>query len=432
MTESLRDLLLRSADLVDRPQLDVDLLVAEAERRLVRRRVGVVAASAAAVAVITVGGLALQATDESSAPPAPDPATESPDPSPQLGDAIYFDALAVKGDSLTDSIYRVDGQEDIYLVHEGGPARQIIATGSHEDCPRVSPDGEMLAYLEDRRTVVLRRLDSTGQPVAEAVRVRLNADQGVTCPQWSPDGQQLAVGVQGYETPDQFLEVRVIGRDGRDRLIATRRDTYQPLPDIAWASDGEEIAFTTPDSVWIAPLDGGEARMAWRGRAPQPPGGPPPPGTIREVSWLATGELAVNTLGRYTDVGQDEELHLVDPVSGREESLGTYSTDSTSWVWSPDGSRAVFSDTDGTVRLVDRSTGRTVPVEPRLKGKQIPIWGVVWSADGRRLVGTAADADPSTVVFALVSMEPDGSSVDVLTPWNMALYSTADVSWSAR
>jgi hypothetical protein len=71
-------------------------------------------------------------------------------------------------------------------------------------------------------------------------------------------------------------------------------------------------------------------------------------------------------------------------------------------------------------------------LRPRLDGRGIHIWKLAWSADGRRLVGTAGDGVPSTPGFALVSMDPDGSSVDVLTPWVMALYSEADASWSPR
>lgn len=87
MSESLRDLLQRGADTVERPRLDVSDLVARTERRLVRRRFATVAASAAAaIALIAAGSFALQRDDErpAPAPPAPD---ETHEPL-----TLYYDA----------------------------------------------------------------------------------------------------------------------------------------------------------------------------------------------------------------------------------------------------------------------------------------------------------------------------------------------------
>ena len=124
--------------------------------------------------------------------------------------------------------------------------------------------------------------------------------------------------------------------------------------------------------------------------------------------------------------------HIVDAVSGHDQVIGTVLIEGSEWSWSPDGSRLVFADTDGTEQLLDRVSGTTVPIRPRLSGHVLPIWKLVWSPDGRRLVGTAADPDASTGGFGLVSMDPDGGSVKVLTPWTLALYSEADASWSPR
>lgn len=436
MNDSLRDLLTRGADTVGRPSLDVADLVAQAQQRLVRRRLGVVAASAAAVAVIAVGGLALRPDDGSRSPnPPPEPAqtSKTPDTKPAPEPAIYFDALAVDGDALTDAIYNISGAKDIYLTRPGGQTRQLIASDANEHCPRVSPDGDFLAYLEGPRLVV-RRLGPDGDLGATTARFSypsVRADE-LTCPQWSPVGRQIAIAVAGFDLDayEQSFAVRVIDVDGTDRVVATRQSQYMPLAEIAWSPDGDAIAYTTPDSVWVAPIDGGEPSMRWQGRTPSygaPAGFPPHPGRPVRLSWLPTGELAVSA---QTDVDGVDELHLVDPVSGRDRVLDTFWSES-ALTWSPDGSRLVFWDRDGA-RVLDRTSGTTAPVRPRLRGRELPVWTLTWSPDGRRLVGTAGNPAPSGDGFALVSMAPDGSSVEVLTPWVMALYSDADPSWSPR
>jgi hypothetical protein len=69
VNESVRDLLRQGADTVEKPRLDVGHLVAQAERRMFRRRLAAVAVSTVAVTMIAAGGIALRPDDRSSAPP---------------------------------------------------------------------------------------------------------------------------------------------------------------------------------------------------------------------------------------------------------------------------------------------------------------------------------------------------------------------------
>ena len=78
MSESLRDLLRQGADTVERPQLNMDELVARTQSRLVRRRLAAVAASAAMVGLVAAGAFALR-PDDGHLAPAPAPTqTENP------------------------------------------------------------------------------------------------------------------------------------------------------------------------------------------------------------------------------------------------------------------------------------------------------------------------------------------------------------------
>jgi hypothetical protein len=79
MSESLGDLLRRSADAVPEPRLDVDALVAHAESRQRRRRLALVVSSVVVVGAIVVGSFAVRGGQARDLEPAP-----SPSPSPSL------------------------------------------------------------------------------------------------------------------------------------------------------------------------------------------------------------------------------------------------------------------------------------------------------------------------------------------------------------
>ena len=429
MNESVRDLLRQGADTVEKPRLDVGRLVAQAERRMFRRRVATVAASTVAVIMIVAGGVAIGPDERSSAPPPVDPvetpdAPETAEPTPVPGSPIYFAALADSDDALTDpnvKVYPVS--MDIYLAREGEPVRRVIATKRNEHCPAVSPDGARLAYLEGA-AVVVRRLDQAGDTSATELRTELSHP---TCPQWSPDGRRLAVASQG---PDEGGELRVVKLDGTERVLV--RTGPPQVPDFAWSPDGDAIAYTTQDAVWSAPSGGGAPKLLWRGTAtPDPsPYGMPLPGAPTSLSWSSTGEFAVS-------VFPDRVVHVVDPDTGHDQTLGKISDDFDAvGRWSPDGSRLAFVGGDGHLRVFDRDNGSTATLRPTLDDvDELEIYDVAWSPDGDRLLAGAGRQTASQgSAFALVTMQPDGTSVEVLTPWTNALYHTYldEVSWSPR
>src|SRR6478672_585254 len=79
MTDSLGDLLRRTADAVRGPQVDVAELVAQARKRRRRRRLAAVAGATALVGAIVVGSFAVRGGQPRHLEPA-----RSPSPSPTL------------------------------------------------------------------------------------------------------------------------------------------------------------------------------------------------------------------------------------------------------------------------------------------------------------------------------------------------------------
>lgn len=429
MNDSMRDLLRQGADTVERPNLDVDLLVAQAEGRVRRRRLAAVATSAVAVAVIATGVLVALGPEERDATPAPAPTqTPSIEPAPVLGETIYFTATSSGGDALTAPNPSLTGQADLYLGREGGVAQRIIESQAGESCPSVSPDGEWLAYLSGPNKefapvdLVVVPLDSRGEPALRDRRVLL--EDAMACPQWSPDSRFLGVVAGDATYPDG--ELRVVRLDGTERVLVDLPPYL--LPHIGWSPDSDELAYTTEDSVFTVSASGGAPELLWRGAAyPDPePGGLPQPGAPRSLSWLGSGEIVLLELVQFTESRDDTLLHFLDADSGRDRTPADIPAEVAGGSWSPDGSRVVYLE-DGTGRpwVYDRDAGTAAAVRPRLPGMPgASIYDVAWSRDGTRLVAGAAAPDSTNLGFALVSMEADGSDVVILTPWSMALYST--------
>ncbi|MFF0049326.1 MULTISPECIES: S41 family peptidase [unclassified Streptomyces] len=138
---------------------------------------------------------------------------------------------------------------------------------------------------------------------------------------------------------------------------------------------GELIAFTAEDDVWLAPLDGGRA---WRVSADNRPVSQPrisPDGT--HVAWTSTRDGA-------------PEVHLA-PVDGGPSKRLTYWGDARTSVrgWTPEGDVLVIS-TQGQVSL-RRSWARAVPVDggPARTLPYGPVGSLAYGPGGRVLLLSA-------------------------------------------
>jgi len=368
----------------------------------------------------------------------------TPEPTPFPISAIYFAATPKSASPwLSPTV-----DNDIYLRRGLEPKRRIISTDADERCPAVSPDGTRLAYLTGPydvggvlpAKVVVVPLDSAGDPELGSRRVVLRNALGESpgtasaCPEWSPDGRRLAVATEGEDWTAS--ELHVVTPGGKDRILALGSEYLR----FAWSPDGDAVAYLTEDAVWIAPLDGGEPELFWRSTpTPDPdPNGIPLPGSPTSVQWLSTGELAVVVRSDHVSDGWPyvpegpNVLHIVDVQSGRHEKIGRIGRIgepdrgvtgelARDVVWSPDDSRFAIAKPDGHHILVrDRASRSTVTLRPKLDGI---IAYVTWSPDGDRLlVGVQKGSDSSGPIFALLSVAPDGTSVEVIAPWTDTLY----------
>jgi len=127
MTESLGDLLRRSAEAAPEPRLDVGELVAHAGRRQRRRRLAVVASTTALVGAIVVGSFAVRGGQPRDLEPAPSrPPSDVYPPPPAARPLVYADGATVHvGEDTFDAggtVSFLDATDDgvVFVTEESG------------------------------------------------------------------------------------------------------------------------------------------------------------------------------------------------------------------------------------------------------------------------------------------------------------------------
>ncbi len=171
---------------------------------------------------------------------------------------------------------------DIYLVGEGAPARRIIGSvgdGLAQACPRFSPDGRKLAYGEARasdpvttyrgvwpvtdRAVVVVGLDDHGDASPPMMRVTVPGGGPIACPEWSPNGEQLAFRV-GPE-----LWITDVPSGHRTTVSVTPESGFEQN-ELEWSRDGSRIAVAEPGRIRIVRVaDGASMLISVAGATPR-------------------------------------------------------------------------------------------------------------------------------------------------------------------
>jgi Tol biopolymer transport system component len=334
------------------------------------------------------------------------------------------------------------GDLDIWLASLDQDARRVVGSETdrvHQLCPAFSADGRSLAYgrveghgtenfinadgTEESRPAQYRQAALVVADVSDDGQVsdRLTIDVGdglpPPCPIWSPDGGQLAFGVNrtspiNPETSAAGSEVWVVTL--ADRGIAVLPDLL--ATDLEWSPDGSLLAIASgeQDRVPGETLQDGRIHLYAPGS-----------GAMRSLdATLGVGSLTWSPDGRriaYETGNPLLELRVIDIETEVQQVIATdyRAFHGIGPVWSPDGKSIVYqrllsgerhevvlvtpghSSDDGAI-----PEEAVIPVQTTVPGSNGSLfpYRVTWSPDGAYLLYQAwetGDNDPGGGLVAI-------------------------------
>ena len=256
---------------------------------------------------------------------------------------------SARRDGYVHSVWGVptDGSEE---------PRRLTRGAWHDTSPRISPDGRLLAFLSDRRTLVepapelggptaapdgrAAEPSGTGAKREDIVQVHVlpldrpgeawrvtDLPRGVTSFEWSPDGKRLAVlSPSAGATRDEDRRRRGIDGPAADGMPSS---DYRYVDRLSFVYNGRGFVYDSRPQLWIVDMESGDARrltnVDW---------------TVDMPAWSPDGTRIAYSTNERRDADFDPRSHIfvVDVDSGRRTRITDAGrADFGAPTWLPDG-----------------------------------------------------------------------------------------------
>jgi Tol biopolymer transport system component len=150
------------------------------------------------------------------------------------------------------------GNYDIYCMNaDGSHITQLTFYEGDDGWPVFSPDGQRIVFVSDRGgSYDVYAMDRDGTNIQQLTFTR--ADENF--PMYSPDGKKIA-----FISRDELTELCIMNSDGKKResivispnfvVDTMARQTDRILGYPVWSPDGDQIAFTAVNQIFVVSVD---------------------------------------------------------------------------------------------------------------------------------------------------------------------------------
>ncbi len=249
--------------------------------------------------------------------------------------------------------------KEIYVAdYDGMNARKLTDHGSVSIKPKISPDGNYVAYLSYKdRFCFLYVLDRrTGKSTPLSKESGLNS-----APSWSPDGSRIAMTL----SKDGNTEIYLRNRDGSNPVRLTRNKDGDTSP--CFSPDGSRIAFVSDrggrPQIYVMGADGSnQTRVSYHG------------GNAYDPTWSPDGKM-IAFISEIKGEGFEVYAMTADGASAVKLSGSGGINESPSW--SPDSRHVIFGSTRSGSELyaVNVKTGEETRIGKVAMRAEGPCWG---------------------------------------------------------
>ncbi len=272
----------------------------------------------------------------------------------------YLDATAGAGTSEIVFTGITGKTKEIYVAdYDGANAKKLTDHGSVSIKPKVSPDGNQIAYLsyKDRYSFLYVLDRRTGKSTVLSKEVGLNSS-----PSWSPDGKRLAMTL----SKDGNTEIYLRNPDGSNPVRLTRNKDGDTSP--CFSPDGSKIVFVSDragkPNIFLMDADGGnQARISFHG------------GNAYDPTWSPDGKR----IAFVSEVkGEGFEIYVMGPDGSGATQLTNSNGINESPSWSPDSRHVIFSSNRGgasALFAVNVTTGQETRIPKMTVPGEGPSWG---------------------------------------------------------